>query len=96
MVSERIGNRFQIIPYENRLGVHPFSILILSESQGERERFRQYLIQNSIYPAILWRAPKTASKESFDFGNRMLSFHCDARYSSQATEQMCEIINKYD
>lgn len=96
IVAERIGNRFQILPYEKRLNVHPFSIVILSESQEERERFRQYLIQNSIYPAILWRVPKTASKESFDFGNRMLSIHCDARYNCQAIERMCEIINKYD
>ena len=96
LVYESIGNHFQILPYEDRVGVHPFSVIILMDNYEERERFRHYLIQNAIYPAILWSVPESASTESVDFSNRMLSVHCDARYSKKAIERMCEIINQYD
>lgn len=96
IVQKNIGERFNIIPYEDKTGVHPFSIIILFDNNQARERFRKYLIQNNIYPAILWQIPDTASKDSVDFGNRMLSIHCDARYSLASIERMCEIINQYD
>ena len=96
IVKKKIGERYRILPYEDRVGVHPFSIIIIFDTNQNRERFRKYLIQNDIYPAILWRIPETASQESIDFGNRMISIHCDARYSSASIEKMCEIINQYD
>lgn len=96
IVQKNIGERFTVLPYEDRLSVHPFSIIILFDNNQDRERFRKYLIENNIYPAILWHVPEGASQESIDFGNRMLSIHCDARYSRISIEKMCEIINQYD
>ena len=66
------------------------------DNNQDRERYRKYLIQNNIYPAILWQISDTASKDSIDFGNRMLSIHCDARYGRISIEKMCEIISQYD
>lgn len=96
IVSECLENRFQILPYEDKTGVSPFSVVMLLDNQEEREKFRHYLIQNAIYPAILWRVPDDASSVSVDFSNRMLSIHCDARYSRKDIERMSEIINQYD
>ena len=96
LISEFIGDRFHILPCEDTEGVHPFSIIIVLDNQEERDRFRHYLINNAIYPAILWNIPNTASKEAVDFGNRMLSVHCDARYDKTAIGRMCDIINRYD
>lgn len=96
LISEFIGDRFHVLPCEDKEDVYPFSIIIVLDNQKEREQFRHYLIQNSIYPAILWNIPETASVESVDFSNRMLSVHCDARYDKTAIERMCEIINQYD
>lgn len=95
-LSECLDNRFKILAYEDKPGVHPFSVVMILDNQEEREKFRHYLIQNAIYPAILWRVPEHASSEAVDFSNRMLSIHCDARYSRDAIQRMSEIINRYD
>lgn len=95
-VKERIGEKIIILPCEDSSEIHPFSVVFLMKDNDERENFRRYLIENSIYPAILWSIPRTASAMSIDFGNRMLSMHCDARYNSDAIVKMCEIINRYD
>lgn len=74
-----------------------FSTIILMPNKKKRDEFRNYLIKHSIYPAILWEIPdKVAYDKCKDFGNRMLSIHCDARYSKDDIEQMCKIINNYD
>lgn len=75
---------------------NPFSLIICCQSQPERESLRQYLINNRIYPAILWDIPKDSTFDSaLQLSNRMLSIHCDARYNSEDIEHMCKIINAY-
>lgn len=65
-------------------------------SDDERMALRQHLIQNRIYPAILWKVPEDSCfSDALDFSNRMLSVHCDARYNRQQIEEMCSLINKY-
>lgn len=74
----------------------PFSLVILCDSVQERIRLRKYLIENRIYPAILWELPESiTSFELLDFSQRMLSIHCDGRYSENEIKQMCQIINSY-
>jgi len=57
-----------------------FSMIILFKNNLERNKIRSHLIENNIYPAILWQIPeyKVAYK---DFSNRMLSIPCDGRYT---------------
>lgn len=75
----------------------PFSLIILMPNEELRNQFKSYLLQHAIYPATLWTIPKYVPfARSVDFGNRMLSLHCDARYTEQDIQQMCEIINQYD
>jgi hypothetical protein len=72
---------------------YPFSLVIVSSTAEERDELRSYLIENRIYPAVLWQLPNdTQFKEALDISQRMLSIHCDARYSKNQIKQMCDII----
>lgn len=93
---KRLDSRVRVLGTEKENYWHPFSLVLLMESAQERERMRQYMIQHCIYPAVLWRMPKgDGFAEACDFSERMLSVHCDIRYSRDAIEQMCNIINGY-
>ncbi len=72
---------------------HPFSIVLKFSSQDIRDKFRTLLIQNKIYPAILWNIPSDKCRLSQDFSNTMLSVHCDARYNSDEMMIMIKRIN---
>lgn len=87
------SNRFQILKPEN-LECFPFSLSIVCDSADNRELLRQHLIENSIYPAVLWNIPSGASVSEFTrvLSSRVLSIHCDGRYSVDEVEKMKEII----
>ena len=72
---------------------HPFSIILRFSTQALRDKFRTLLIQNKIYPAILWNIPSDKCSISQDFSNTMLSIHCDARYNSEEIMIMIKRIN---
>lgn len=77
-------------------GLNPFSLVLLMDSKESRDKLRHYMIQHSIYPAILWQIPdECAYSEAKLFSDRMLSVHCDARYTQEDMVQMCRIINDY-
>ena len=89
-----LRSRFNILQPQSVLGVNPFSLVIYFEDSLERDRFRNYLINHNIYPAILWRLPsESLFAEALDFSQRMISIHCDARYNINDIEKMCSIIN---
>lgn len=71
----------------------PFSLVLIFNTKTERERVRHRLIFNEVYPAILWTIPKGNDTESIDFGDRILSIHCDARYSLTDMNELAEKIN---
>lgn len=73
-------------------GSYPFSLVLLFDNPEERERVRRELIEHQIYPAVLWNVPDTASCEVKSFSRRMLSIHCDARYTRDDIQQMKTII----
>ena len=62
-------------------GCNPFSLTILFDTEKQRNCYRSYLIKHSVYPAILWGIPDNKERLAKDFSKRMLSIHCDARYS---------------
>jgi dTDP-4-amino-4,6-dideoxygalactose transaminase len=75
---------------------YPFSLVIVTPTAKERENLKSYLIKHQIYPAILWQLPEdTQYKDSLDISQRILSIHCDARYSKNQIKEMCEIILQY-
>lgn len=74
------------------MGCYPFSLVLLFDIPEERDRVRKALIDHQIYPAVLWNVPDTASDEVKSFSRRMLSIHCDARYTADDIQQMKTII----
>lgn len=72
---------------------YPFSLVLLFDKPEERDRVRKSLIEHRIYPAVLWNVPDTASDGVKSFSRRMLSIHCDGRYSSDDIQQMKLIID---
>lgn len=71
-----------------------FSFVILAKNKEQRELWRHGLIENNIYPAVLWQVLETAHTAVRDISERMLSIHCDGRYTTDEIEDMANIINK--
>lgn len=83
----------EIFPMTYHAGT-PFSMVILFSTKGCRDRVRQELIERSVYPAILWSIPEDMPHDAVSFGSRMLSIHCDARYTTGQMEVLAELINQ--
>jgi hypothetical protein len=71
-----------------------FSLILLMESKEKRDALRRELIDKCVYPAILWNVPEEASAASQDFSQRMLSIHCDGRYTEDDIWQLAGILNE--
>ena len=71
-----------------------FSLMLLFESKEHRDAVRSLLIQERVYPAILWNVPAKASPAAKDFSGRMLSIHCDGRYTEEDIRSLALILNK--
>lgn len=71
-----------------------FSLVLLLESKEKRDALRSELIGRCVYPAILWNVPETASGASRGFSHRMLSIHCDGRYTEEDIRQLADILNQ--
>lgn len=96
LCKELLDKRFNVMEPERGRIVQPFSLVLLMESAEERERLRKYMIQHQIYPAILWRIPEDSEfGDARDFSERMLSVHCDIRYSLNDITEMCNMINGF-
>lgn len=72
----------------------PFSFILLFQSKVIRDNVRRILIENDVYPAVLWSIPEGNYEPSIDFGNRMLSIHCDGRYAEDDIVELSNRINK--
>ena len=91
-----LSNKFKILKRQTTETINQFSLILLCESNEERDSLRQFLIKNSIYPAILWSLPNNSDFTSaLNFSQNMLSIHCDGRYEVEEIKHMCNIINSY-
>ena len=74
----------------------PFSVILEMSSYERCEEVRKRLIENDVYPAILWSLPQECVNFSraFSFSKRMLSIHCDGRYSSADMERLSYLLSK--
>lgn len=71
-----------------------FSLVILLDSKEHRDAVRKKLIEESVYPAILWNVSENASSEAKSFSERMLSIHCDGRYTEEDIKKLADILNR--
>lgn len=96
IANQILGNRFNIIGRERNGYWHPFSLILLMNSAEERKALQQYMVKHKIYPAVLWRMPdNTEFEDAKFFSERMLSVHCDVRYSRAEIIEMCNIISDF-
>ncbi|MPM20697.1 hypothetical protein SDC9_67133 [bioreactor metagenome] len=59
-----------------------FSFIMLFQTVAVRDEVRYKLIDNSIYPAILWKIPED-KPDAKDISDKMLSIACDGRYTTK-------------
>lgn len=72
----------------------PFSLIILFNSENKKENARSFLIRNNVFPAILWPDVDDKDRIAVDFSKRMLSVHCDGRYSEHDMIVLSQILNR--
>jgi hypothetical protein len=73
---------------------NPFSLVLLFKSKENRDAIRFFLINNSIYPALLWEIENLdAHNEVIKFSERMLSIHIDFRHTEKDLIRMSKVIN---
>ena len=79
---ERISN-LDILHSKVEEDIVPFSVVLLLKDRETRHAVRNNLISSNIYPAILWdqASEDQTAIENIEFSQRMLSIHCDMRYS---------------
>ena len=80
------------LPLENEQ-CNPFSLVLLFNSNLKREEVRVELIKRNIYPSVLWNLPENSTGKEIDISKRMLSLHCDGRYT---LENMQELRNELE
>jgi hypothetical protein len=89
------GNLMILKPQNLSLGT-PFSMIIILNDENEREKIKNSMLRNHIYPAVLWSIPDSSTKDNFSLGKRLLSIHCDIRYNRKDIinlgEKIVEII----
>lgn len=91
-----ISRHISVLETFDKNNLHPFSLVLLCKSFDERIKLRQYLIDNCIYPAVLWQIPDNSYFiDALDFSKKMLSIHCDARYNQKQIRRMCDIIIEF-
>ena len=92
LLDELLNKTYCQVIMPERESCTMFSLVMLMENKEKRDSIRKQLIENSVYPAILWDLPQTASDVSRNFSERMLSVHCDGRYSEDDVRQMARIL----
>lgn len=87
-----VSNPYYRILKPEKNGCYPFSMVIVCRNKAIRSEINSRLISKQIYPAVLWNIPNDNFPESQDFGDRILSLHCDGRYSA---EEILMMISKF-
>ena len=72
----------------------PFSFVVIFDSPERREVVRQSLIKADVYPAVLWPIDREPDDRATRFSHRMLSIHCDGRYSADEMKQLAGLLRK--
>ncbi len=78
-------------------GSHPFMTVLLFESGVVRDRVQSYLIDHSIYPAILWNleSPRIeVDGGAVELSRRVLALHCDFRYEEEDLQRVADEVLK--
>jgi hypothetical protein len=87
------------VPVDIPPGTCPISVPLVFDKPARRNYMRQRLIENSIYPTILWDLTNPVvdniSAETIDLSKRILCIHCDMRYAIEEIDYIGEKIMSY-
>ncbi len=73
--------------------VNPFGVVVEFESGQRRDLVRQQLIEEAVYPAVLWDLPAGVVRQrQRSFSQRMLFMHTDFRWSYSDMDRVAEIL----
>jgi hypothetical protein len=70
----------------------PFSLVLIFDTQCERERVRTGLMRRCIYPSLVWSLPNAEDPVTVDFGNRSLTLSCHYFYGERDLERVAEAL----
>ena len=84
----------EILKPENIKKCNPLSLVLKFTNSAKRESFRNLLIKNDVYPAILWQIPAEKAINLSSLSDTLISIHCDARYSKEDIQDLGSIINR--
>lgn len=79
---------FQILNADNG-----FCLVLYCKTGEMRDELRKYLIDNKIFPAILW--PGQITEADIDLQNKILCIHMDFRYSNEEIQHLSNRINSF-
>ncbi|PWN60610.1 hypothetical protein [Chryseobacterium oncorhynchi] len=82
------SDRFKIVNNHNG-----FCLILYCINSDIRNGLRECLIQNKIFPAILW--PGQIFEKDINLENRILCIHMDFRYSPEEIKHISNIINSF-
>ena len=78
------------------IDVCPFSFILFFPTRQIRDGIRAKLIARSVYPAVLWPLEASdcawAGEEAVNAAGRLLSIHCDGRYSTTDMEITAKLV----
>ncbi len=79
-------------------GSCPFSIVLLMQDTESRDGLKEFLIENNVFPAILWPFEHPAvilPKSTLELSRNILSLHCDGRYESADMDKVAKLVHRY-
>ncbi|AZA90651.1 hypothetical protein EG343_08445 [Chryseobacterium nakagawai] len=80
------SSKFEVIPSR-------FCLLLIFKDPTNRNQLRQFLIDNKVFPAVLW--PNQLNSKDKDLESRILNIHMDFRYSEQEIEYIANKVNSF-
>lgn len=89
-----LNSKAAILKPEDPVKNNPFSVVLVFDDNHQRDVARQRLIEQNIYPAILWPIPEDRALNIRHFSNTMLSIPCDARYTLDEIKEVKSRIEK--
>lgn len=75
----------------------PFSVILVCGDGNMRDTLKARLIERDVYPAVLWPLKKLSvaiPEDSIALSERMLSLHCDGRYSIRDMDRVAALISE--
>ena len=96
VLSEAIVRRDIAVMHRGRSDESPMGLVMLLPTHQAREALRAHLIAHRIYPVVYWphipEVPSELAGQAWDFVDRMLFLHMDARYAEDDMLRIAEVI----